>query len=65
VVEATELAVMTLFPQNELKWCFESLDLGFPRTTRSISKPLWSLHVFLKLKIQVLIWKKTDVWKQF
>lgn len=71
VVEATASAVMTLSPQTKLewKWCFESFELGFnfcsPRTMRSIPQSLWSLHVFLKLKIRVLIWKKPDIWKQF
>lgn len=59
MVEATSSAVMTVFPQTELKWCFDSLELGFnfcsPRTMHLLSQSLSSLHVFLKLKIQVLI----------
>lgn len=29
MAEETGSAVMTLFPQTELKWCFESLELRF------------------------------------
>lgn len=66
VVVATLSAVMTLSPQTELKWCSESLEVGFDFCSiRAMHHSLSQGSSLPQVKNSGFKLKKTDIRKQF